>query len=86
MDQSRQINIPLLTQRAVSPFLSSVMRNIQMKSAGWLETTVPPFNLKVTKKQLKRKLEECGPKKPAAVSTLQPFRGAFVFVHEQANK
>lgn len=51
-----------------------------------LETTVPHFNLKVTKKQLQRKLGEYGPKKPGAVSTLQPFRGAFVFVHEQENK
>lgn len=51
-----------------------------------LETTIPHFNLKVTKKQLKRNLEEYGPKKPVAVSTLQHFRGAFVFVHEQENK
>lgn len=28
------INIPLITHRKLSPFLSSVMRNIQMKSAG----------------------------------------------------
>lgn len=51
-----------------------------------LETTIPRFNLKVTKRQLRRKLEEHGPKKPAAIPTLQHFRGAFVFVHEQENK
>lgn len=51
-----------------------------------LETTDPHFNLKITKKQLQRKLGEYGPKKPRAVSTLQPFRGAFVFAHEQENK
>lgn len=51
-----------------------------------LETTVPHFNLKVTKKQLQGKLGEYGPKKPGDISTLQPFRGAFVCVHEQENK
>lgn len=38
-----------------------------------LETTVPHFNLKVTKKQLQRKLGEYGPKKPRAVSTARGF-------------
>lgn len=51
-----------------------------------LEATIPHFNLKVTKKQLKRKWEEYGTENPVAVSSLPHFSGAFVFSHEQENK
>lgn len=72
------------------PFLSSVRRIFRLNQlaarAVTPETTVPHLHPKVTKKQRQRKLEEYGPKKPVAMSTLQHFRGAFVFGHMQENK
>lgn len=49
------------------------------------KTNVPHFNLTVTKEHLRRKLDEYGPKKPVAISTLENFRHVFVFMHEQEN-
>lgn len=59
MAQTRHINISLITQRALAILV--VCHEKYSDQISWLpvlmlETTVPHFNLKVTKKQLKRKL------------------------------